>query len=369
MSKKTMRGPAGAGLVLAGLALAILGCGGTESETAATDPATTAAASTGDDPEAPTPPAPPTLDELRAVLDLTAEQASALETALVSWREAAAERGTRRLRRGGGQREEEGPPHMQGPCLADRLPPMLEFLDRSASILDSQQFAALTGYLAERQRGHRQAMMEARGSERGGPGSPMARHFEQLATELGLSDSERAVVREALASSRTAIAALHLEASGGKLNPEEIRDRARGIRLALEERLRTALGAERFETLRDRMREQHLARAARRLEDAGGAAECHANILDRLLDLEDGQREQVESALRAFLPQWQALLERARAEHLPPEDVAYEGHRLAEGMRASVRSALTPAQAERFDALRDLLPGAGPGGGHGWRMP
>lgn len=374
MSTKTGRYLAGAGLVLAAFALAILGCGGTESETAATDPADAAAAgaSTGDGSGLPhTPPAPPTLDELRAVLDLTAEQASAVETALASWREAAAAHPGGR-RPGRGRPDEEGPPRLEGPCVADRMPPPLEFLARSADILDSQQFAALTGFLTERRRAHRQAIMEHEGSSpggRGGPGSPMARHFEQLAAGLGLSDAEREAVREAFAASRSAIAALHIEASGSTLSPEEIRDRARAIRLALEERLRTALGGQRFETLRDRMRERHIARAARWLEDADRAIECHAGLLDRLLALEDEQRTQVESALRGFLPRWQALLERARTEHLPPEDVIYEGHRLAEEMRASVRTALTPAQAERFDALRDLLPGHGPGAGPGGRMP
>lgn len=312
-----------------------------------------------------------TIDDLPATLNLSAEQRTRLTAALAELRQDRSFIGPR-FGAGARGRGQDGPGHRgqerrrprarahrgdgvargYGPGGGPKAgfePPMIRFLEETSSILSGDQFVTLAQFLAGR-----------RAEMRPGSGGPRAAFdgtFGHLAARrLGLTNDQRDQLKPYFTAFGEGMRSVREDIEAGTLSPEQARDRAKGLRLALEQGVKGALTPEQW-------RQVQAFREARRDRQSDRRADAQPQHVDRItgmyvrvLGLEDAQASRVRQVMGATIPARQAVAERRAQGTIEPEDFAYEMMTIERGAADQVRGLLTPDQAKRFDALLDLLP-------------
>lgn len=328
-------------------------------------------------------PASLSLSDLPVEMELTADQQSRLGAALEDLSRARAEmwqerrehrqRGERGERRRGGEHRgvpgEFGPeqehakfdgPKFDGAKLDrrpfdDKEPPLVTFLEKSADILEPQQFALLAGVMAERRmqlREWSEPMLEPL----------MDLRMGRAAKHLGLEKEQRQELRDALQGTGESIRATLRAVEDGSMSREAARDAVKQQREAARAQAQRILSAEQFEQAEAFRRERVAQSVDRRIEHLDSRLERRADHLSRVLALDDAGRAQVAQILQSSLSMRADLLRSLKDGARAPEDVAYEVTQLEARLADQIRAGLTPEQATRFDAVLELVPrGAGLG--------
>jgi len=339
-----LMGIAAAGLIAIS-ALAI-GCSGTDSDADSTSLGLTSPEAT----EATTRPAPPTLGELLAKVDLTPSQMQPMEDALARWTAAGQarmeQRRTNRDRGSRGDREKAG-------RFVDHERPLLGFLEESAQILKPDQFADLTEFLADRRAAHQ----EARIAHRGDRARKFRDHmFERLGDELNLSEDQQAAIRDIRQQSREAMRALRAEFEADNQDTDALREKAKEIRAQSKEQIESILTPEQLTRMKELREQRRSAMAERRQANLGQRIERHTEFLARILNLSDAQKQQISEILTTTREQRKTLHEGIRNEDIAFKGGRGEGSRIKEETNTAIKDMLTPEQTEMFDALKKLFP-------------
>lgn len=316
-----------------------------------------------------------TLGDLPDELNLTAEQADKMKTALARLEserktrheamQAERPRGKRGDRRGGPGREgsRRGGPGAFGPAgPGDRERPMITFLEDASKALSTDQFVVLAGFLAER-RAQMQPRTEAMVN------GMLDRIPRQAARFLDLTDEQQESLRSALIQHGEEMRSVWASLEAGTTSAEQARDQAKAIRVAMKSEVQSILTEDqwaRIENFRKDRRAEHIDNRIERLEDN---LERRAESTSRILGLTSEQEDSVEQILAATLPARQTVMERVKAGTIEPEDAAFDVYQIEKNAAGQIRALLTPEQARRFDAMAKLLPrGRGPGPGMGLGM-
>jgi len=359
-------------ILVAGIAvfsLALTGCGETEAQSGAESTvAPRTAAMTTDVP------GPPTLEELQATLELTAEQSAALSVPLSEWQDAAAARqagrAERRSQRQRGQGHADGGAHTER--RAARMSeggesPMLTFVTESATVLEHDQYVQLITYLGERRDAHRESFDpsdrgggQGRGHGRGKAGMGMMR-------ALDLTTDQRDQLHDAMGPMRESGREAREAHANGTISAEALRDRMSEARQAMESALNTILTDEQLARRQELMTERHQKMSERKLEHQEDRVSSRVERLTELLQLTDDQQAGLRDALAGFEPRSRALITALGNGEMAPEEAHYEMTKIREETTTAIRALLTPEQIEIFDALETLKPG--PGAGPGRRGP
>ncbi len=288
------------------LGLLASGCGGME-DTALASPTTPEASLS-------TIPRGFTLADLPGDLALSAEQSSAMASAIDQLN--SARQGRRHAARG------------EMPAAP---PPMVEFLEASSRVLSPDQFEGLARFLNERRLSQR-AQLGDRIREKG------ARMGDRWAEKRG-------AVRE-----------LRRQVEEGTISLDAARDRMKELRHSMRDRARGMMTPEQS-AKREQVRTERMAnRIERRLESLPSAMDRRADFLGRVLGLDPGQTSQVHTILSESVATRRSTLEQLRAGSIEPEDAAYGAWSNECAIGERVRAILTPEQQTRFDALESLLP-------------
>jgi hypothetical protein len=300
----------------------------------------------------------PDMNELESRLDLTPEQKEQLAAALENWRsEMKGRRDCLQASRPGGRegkRGEGGGRRAPGEGC-EGTPPRLQFLGDAAEILNQEQFLELAAYLTEKQE-ERRANREDRGFQRGrGFGRGFGRGGGHLAQELGLTEAQAEQVHEAMKAHRQSVHALFEAYAEDNLSLEGLRDGVKSERVAFEQTLAGILDEDQLAQMLERHEQRRTERAERHLERLGQHLERRVEFLTRVLRLDDSQQAQVRSVLEGLLPREKALLEGIAAGEVAFEDAIYERLKIKEDGEEALRAVLTEEQAERLDALEELI--------------
>ncbi len=322
-----------------------------------------------------------TVDDLPATLNLSAEQRTGLTAALIELRQNRGVIGHRfgaggrghdgagprgqgkrasgaRMHRGDGPGCGTGPGRGNGSGGGDSPEenfgtsferPMISFLEKASSILSGDQFVILAQFLAGR-----------RAEMRPGSADPPAAfdgpfgHF--AARRLGLTEAQQDQLQPIFTAFGEGMRQVRDGLEARAITPEQARDRAKELRLALEQ------GAQRVFT-REQWQQVQTFRAERRDRQSDRRADAQPQQVDRItgmyvrvLGLKDAQASQVRQIMEATIPARRALADRRAQGTLEPEDFAYEVMTIEKNAAGQVRGVLTSDQAVRFDALLDLLP-------------
>lgn len=363
--RRTIRRTA-AGLALGAIALAGAGCVQSDSPTAVTE--TAASAAQGETWveawDSVQPPALPTLVELTTALTLTEKQIPVVSAALADWN--AAEAAFRERIR---DRMHDGRPGDAGfgvpGAAGENEPPLLTFLGTVVPVLEPAQVDELVALLQARmQAGPHDEGMGPHGPMHGpGPGGPGPFLGDAL-HELDLSADQRDALREQLHESGQAFHDLRVSFAEGTITAEQLRDGAKALREQLETVLAGILSDEQLATLHEAMAEHRAEVATRRLATLEQDIQRRAAFLEKVLQLTPSQASAVSGILEGTVPERTAILTALRDGTMQIEDALYQGYLLAEQTAAAIRAELTPEQAAVFDALKMLIPGhhRGPGG-------
>jgi len=313
-------------------------------------------------------PAPPSFDELTIHVQLSADQVQPMKDALEGWRQAALTQAEeQRVNR------EQGihPGPRPGVALADHEPPIFAFLEESSRILKPDQFVQLAAYLAERQKEHRQANVQGHpGHGKGIEGRPPdgrpfeGRIIDVLTDKLNLTEQQQEQVREAHATIREEIEALHDQNGGrGRDNPE-LRRKVKELRDSIQDCLKAILTPEQYAQLQTMQEERRTSMAERRDERAGQRIDSLSEFLGSVLTLNQPQKQQVHEILSKTENQLVNLRESMRDSSVVAGDLRQEFEKIRTEADAAIRALLSPDQAKMYDALKALLPrGGGPGPG------
>ncbi len=299
-------------------------------------------------------PASLSLSDLPAEMELTTDQQSRLGAALDDLSRARAEMWQERRehrQRGGKHR---GAPGNRRP-FEDKEPPLVTFLEKSADILNPQQFALLAGAMAERRvqlREWSEPMLEPL----------MDLRMGRAAKHLGLEKAQREELRDALRGTGESIRATLGALEDGSISREAARDAVKQQREAVRAQAQQILSAEQFEKAEEFRRERVTQSVERRIEHLDDRLERRADHLSKVLALDDAGGAQVAQILQSSAPMRADLLRSLQDGARAPEDVAYEVTQLEARLADQIRAGLTPEQATRFDAVLELIPrGAGLG--------
>ena len=277
------------------LGLLASGCGGME-DTALASPTTPEASLS-------TIPRGFTLADLPGDLALSAEQSTAMASAIDQLNSARQER--RHAARG------------EMPATP---PPMIEFLEESSRVLSPDQFEGLARFLNERRLG------------------------------------QRAQLRQEMSEKRGEMQELRRQVEEGTISLDAARDRMKELRHSMRDRTRGRMTPEQS-SKREQVRTERMAsRIERRLESLFAAMDRRADFLGRVLGLDPGQTSQVQTILSESVATRRSTLEQLRAGSIEPEDAAYGAWSNERAIGERVRAILTPEQQTRFDALESLLP-------------
>jgi hypothetical protein len=295
------------------------------------------------------------LSDLPSDLNLSTEQKTGMQAALERLRQ-----DRQRMRGAMGRGKDRRHPDA-GPPSGDRQPPLFAFLESSSQILNADQFLILARFLSDRREAHAGPTGPAmRGGFRGGlPG----RAAQALGLTADQQESLRATIEAHAAQGRDLWQSLVDE----KIPAEQARAQARTIAADLKAEVQKILTAEQWakvEAFRQTMRERI---GDRKHDNADHGGSRHAEFLGRILNLSDEQLAQVKAALDQAAPRRQAVLEQLKSGSVGPEEIPILMWQIQKETSAEIRALLTPEQAARYDALRDLLP-LGPGRGHGMGM-
>lgn len=354
------------GLMLIGFAFVAalaLGCQANKSDSSPSTPGLTSPEATTNEASRP---APPSFDELAAHVQLSADQVQPMKDALETWRQAAlAMAQEQRTNREEGIRPGRGP--VGGP--ADHPRPIYAFLEGSARILKTDQFVQLATYLAECQKEHWQANAQARpGQGKGFEGRPpKGRPFEGrmeeiLADSLNLTNEQQEQIRNAHEEIRKDIDALHDQYGGRGWDSPEFRQKVKGFRDSIQERLRTILTPEQYAKLQTLQQERRTHMAERRDERVEQRIDSLGEFLGNVLSLSPTQKQQVSEILSNAHKQLASLSESMRDSSVVPGDLRQESEKTRTEAAAAIRALLNSDQAKMYDALKTLVPGGGPFG-------
>jgi hypothetical protein len=322
-------------------------------------------------------PAIPTLDELRTLLNLTDEQAQLMQAALDEWTaELAAHRG--RGHRGGpggpppdstggpppdttgcppGGMGPGGEPPSGGPGggpMGDRAmgPPVLGFLAKVSSFLDTGQFTTLAGWFVDQRAQNEPAE----------PPSPPAgetdRMAARLAQKLGIDHGSAVDLVSALDDARSALRDLGKQYADGTVTLDGVRSGAGDLRVQLAGRAEEILGSETYPRLVELLADRRTRMAEGVLSHLSKEPARRAESLAALLNLDDAGKQAVASALEGFTVQRQSLWEGIRDGQTVFEEALYQNLQIDAAARSAVRAVLTGDQATTLDAVEPLLPHA-----------
>jgi Spy/CpxP family protein refolding chaperone len=313
-----------------------------------------------------------TLDDLPATLNLSADQRTRLSAAISDLqrdrqavrhhfgaggrgrgRDGAGPRGEGwrgRGKRGSGARMHRGRTAGSGESpMAGVEPPMIGFLEKASSILDGNQFVILAKFLAGRRAEMRPGAGEA-------PPAFEGRFGRLAARRLGLTEAQQAQLKPLVATFAEGMRQVRDGIEAGTLTPEQARDRSKELRLALESGAQGILTPDQWKQVQA-FREGHRERASERAEEAQPPRiDRITGMYVRILGLDEAQGSRVRQIMEATVPARRALAQRRAQGTIEPEDFVYEMMTIEKNAADQVRGVLTPDQAARFDALRDLLP-------------
>lgn len=254
--------------------------------------------------------------------------------------------------RGYGSRRGFGPPHGHRPDGRPGVafePPMIQLLERSSSILNGDQFVILAQFLADR-----------RAEMRPGPGEAPALldgPFGRLAARrLGLTDEQKSQLKPLFATFGEGMRPIRDGLDAGTMTPEQARDRAKELRLALEKGAQGVLSPDQWKKVqkfREKRRERQF---SARIHAQPQRVDRMTGAYVRILGLDGAQASQVRQIMEATIPARRAAAEQATKGAMAPEDFAYEMMTIGKNAAGQVRATLNPDQAKRFDALAKLFP-------------
>ncbi|HUU44747.1 MAG TPA: hypothetical protein VM118_03350 [Acidobacteriota bacterium] len=296
---------------------------------------------------------PPTLTELDAVLNLSAEQQSLMQTALTNWQDAI---DARRAERDAARESGEHPGRHSGFRLNGESP-LQTFLVECAQFLTPDQFVAMTTLLADLrpERPERPERPQVRDSTQR-PHGQMRQGGQvlNLAEELNLTDEQVSALREMFATIRQ------------EMRPDEA-DKQRPTReemqAAVDERIQEILTPEQYATwqsLREtRQAEREVEREARQV----AALDNHVTFLTNLLGLDTDQALAVSTVLKDAQDQRQQLHADTQEGNLQRSELHDALQEIADAADAAIRELLTADQIKLYDAVQSLRPGPGMRGG------
>lgn len=316
-----------------------------------------------------------TVDDLPATLNLSADQRTRLTAAITELRESrqaaghrfgaggrgrgpdgAGSRGHGKRAPGARMHRGESPRGGEGPAAGGE-PPMIGFVEKASSILNGDQFVILAQFLAGRRAQMRPGTGDAPPAAFEGPFGHMA------ARRLGLTDAQQEQLKPLFATFGEGMRQVRDGMDTGAMTPEQARDRAKELRLALEQGAQGILTPEQWKQVQT-FREGRRDRSSERRDDAQPKRiDRVTGIYIRVLGLDDAQASKVRQIMEATIPARRALVDRRAEGTIEPEDFLYEMMSIEKNAADQVRGLLTPDQAKRFDALRDLLPRGGHMGG------
>ena len=300
------------------------------------------------------------LTDLPAELNLTSAQQTQMQAALGTLGQAQAQAPGRRGWRHGplnGLAGEQGAAAPVGPLAAGQKPPMMAFLETSSQVLTPDQFLVLARYLAQR-RADMESQMAGRGPGHGA-------FADRMAKKLGLTSDQVSRLQTIWQTQMTRHQALWTSLRSGQMTADQAVDQARSIRADMETSMQQILTA-------DQLAAMEKFRAARqsKMQDIGGKrgannggadnltqrVDDRAAFLGRILGLNDTQNAQVKQALEGTVPQRQSLIQQLGSGALRPEEMGIKVWQIEKNAATQIRAGLTPEQAQRFDALIQLLP-------------
>ncbi len=344
------------------------------------------------------------MEELAGELSLSTEQTaqladafSDLESGLVERRErwaAARERfQSERGRRGRSERSPGEPGgRMRGGKLDDALDgprPFQEFLQRSAEILDRDQFVTLAQSLEESMSARADQMRaqwrEGRGDRhRGSRGDQANRKQKKLESQ---SSDGKAGVGQRFLGRRFGLEPeqmdqLHSirEKYGDEFRAlhEAVRDEAKSADAAVSEATALAqnaraellgvLSEEQLTKLESRKAEHMERRIDSRIERLPEQLSQRASLMSAALDLSDDQARQVDSILNGTVGDRVAVLRSVASGDTDAQVAAFQMMAIRDQARTAIRAVLDEDQAEAAESLKDVLE-RGVAGGHGMRGP
>mgnify|MGYP001268874625 CR=1 FL=1 len=328
------------------------------------------------------------IDDLPATLNLSAEQRTRLTAALAELRQNRDVIGHRfgangrgrghdgagphgqgkrgpgaRMHRNNGPGSGNGPGRRDGPCVGDQFggggpeeglrsgfePPMIRFLEKASSSLNGDQFVILARFLA----GRRAEMRP----DPGGPPTPFQGPFGRLAARrLGLTDAQQDLLKPFFTAFGDGMGQVGAGLEAGTMTPEQVRDRARELRLALEQGAQGVLTPEQWKQVQTFREERRDRRSDRRADAQPQQVDRITGMYVRVLGLEEAQASRVRQIMEATIPARRAVAERRALGTIEPEDFVYEMMTIEKNALEQMRGVLTPDQAVRSDALLDLLP-------------
>ena len=239
-----------------------------------------------------------------------------------------------------------------GGPTADRPmgPPILGFLAKVSSFLDTTQFTTLAGYFVEQRAQH-----EPTDPATAPPGAAdrMAAHWAQ---ELGIDRGSAADLATALGDARTALRDLGKAYADGTVTLDGVRSGAGDIRVQAAGRAQEILGSEIYSKLVRQLADRRTKMAEGVLAHLAEGSTREADGLGGLLNLDDAGKQAVANALDAFTSQRQTLWEGIRDGQVVFEEALYRSLQINAAARSAVRATLTGDPSARLDAVEPLLP-------------
>jgi Spy/CpxP family protein refolding chaperone len=273
----------------------------------------------------------PSMSEIMMEVELSAEQAAQVESALEEWRQLAAVSVV-----------------SEDILLEDS--PAVTFLSRVAPTLTAQQMVALRRVVAASVAAH----------VRGLSPDPLDRGptfhggIRGLFRKLDLTQEQSDAIRDALEASRGAVLELCEQYRAGEITEEELRDG----RTALRDELAAAIDAVLTEDQRTQLEANKLEILARRLNALllryEERIENRVRRLDILLDLSDEQETAVTEAMMAAKPDLEALQKSAEAGAVGSSEAWDTFRAIQQATEEAVRAELTESQLQILDDLRAM---------------
>jgi Spy/CpxP family protein refolding chaperone len=273
----------------------------------------------------------PSMSEIMMEVELSAEQAAEVESALEEWRQLAAASVV-----------------SEDVLLEDS--PAMTFLSRVAPTLTAQQMVTLrrlvAAAVAARVRGLAPDPMDRGPTLHGG--------IRGLFKKLELTQEQSEAIRDALEASRVAVLELCEQYRAGEITEEELRDG----RAALRDELAAAIDAVLTEDQRTQFEANKLEILARRLNALllryEERIEHRVRRLDMLLDLSDKQEAAITQVLMAAKPDLEALKGSAEAGEVGSSEAWDMFRAIQQATDEAVRSELTESQLQILDDLRAM---------------
>lgn len=181
-----------------------------------------------------------------------------------------------------------------------------------------------------------------------------------MAKRLGLTQDQVSKLEDAWQAQGTQMKSLWQSLQGGQITADQAVAQAKTIRSDLKSQLQQILTADQLAAM-ENLRSQWQGRFHH-----GGAAPSQSNLIARVddradflahvLTLSDQRSAQVKSILEATVPQRLSLQQQLGSGAIEPEEMAIRIWQIEKDAATQIRTLLTEAQAQRFDALIKLLP-------------